>query len=263
VALDASASSQFLSALLLAGPRYERGIEVTETSGAMPSAPHAAMTAAALAEFGAAVEAAPPRWRAAGPLRGRDLAVEPDLSNAGPFLAAALVTGGRVRAPGWPRATTQAGDLLRQHLRAFGAEVSWADGTLSVEAGDGIVGVDLDLTAAGELAPALAALAVLADGPSRLRGIAHLRGHETDRLAALAAEIGRLGGRARQLPDGLEIEPGRLAGAVVETYGDHRMAAFAAIVGLAVPGVMASDIAATAKTMPDFPERWARLAAGA
>jgi 3-phosphoshikimate 1-carboxyvinyltransferase len=218
------------------------------------------MTLATLAEFGAEATADPPAWRVAGRLSGRDVDVEPDLSNAGPFLAAALAAGGTIRVAGWPERTTQPGRLLADYLGAFGAKVALRDGTLEVRAGDGIVGVELDLGLAGELTPTLAALAALARTPSRLTGIGHLRGHETDRLAALAAEIGRLGGRARELPDGLAIEPAALHGGLVRAHGDHRLATFGAIIGLAVPGVAVDDIGATSKTMPDFAARWALLA---
>jgi 3-phosphoshikimate 1-carboxyvinyltransferase len=206
-------------------------------------------------------EVSPGHWRVdPGPIAGGRVVVEPDLSNAGPFLAAALAAGGTVRVPHWPASTTQPGDDLREILARMGAVVDLAsDGTLSVT-GTGVVhGLDLDLTRAGELAPTIAALAALADSPTRLRGIGHLRGHETDRLAALVAEITRLGGRARELPDGLEIEPATLHGGVVETYHDHRMATFGAILGLAVEGVEVHDVATTAKTLPDFTGMWRRM----
>jgi 3-phosphoshikimate 1-carboxyvinyltransferase len=256
VAIDASASSQFLSALLLAGPRCERGVEAV-AAGHLPSEPHARMTLAALRAFGAQASAEPPGWRSGGHLTGRARAVEPDVSNAAPFLAAALAAGGRVRVPGWPAATTQAGDRLRDYLRAFGGRVEWWEGTLTVTGDGRPCGADLDLAEAGELTPVLAALATLADSPSRLTGIGHLRGHETDRLAALATEIRRFGGSAEELEDGLAITPGALHGATAKTYGDHRMAAFAAVIGAAVPGVKIEDIATTAKTYPGFAAAWA------
>ncbi|MDR2373499.1 MAG: 3-phosphoshikimate 1-carboxyvinyltransferase [Bifidobacteriaceae bacterium] len=276
--LDTRASSQFLSALLLAAPRFEDGLRVELSPPSLPSRPHVDMTIRALNEFGARARATGEwSWEVApGGLAGRHLAVEPDLSNAAAFLAAALVAGGEVRVPGWPGRTDQPGDRLRDHLRAFGAAVDWrplgeaAPGgpapagagvlTVSAEAGR-IGGVDLDLGAAGELTPVLAALAALASAPSRLRGIGHLRGHETDRLAALTAEINRLGGDARELPDGLEIRPRPLRGALVRTYGDHRLAAFGALIGLATPGVEVEDVAVTAKTLPAFTGLWQAMVA--
>lgn len=264
IGIDASASSQFVSALLLVAPALEHGIDLRHTGTTLPSLPHIEMTLAALRERGAeARTVAPGHWRVApGALHGGRVTVEPDLSNAGPFLAAALVAGGTVRIPGWPTRTTQPGAHLTTILTAMGATVRHEeDGSLAV-VGDGhIHGLDLDLSEAGELTPTVAALAALADGPSRLTGIAHLRGHETDRLAALVTELTRLGGIARELPDGLEITPVPLHGGEVETYHDHRMATFGAILGLAVPSIRVRDVATTAKTLPDFPAMWASMVA--
>lgn len=265
--VDASASSQFVSALLLLAPRLPHGLEVRHTGERLPSQPHIDMTLAVLRERGVdAAEVAPGHWRVApGRIRGGEVRIEPDLSNAGPFLAAALVAGGTVRVPHWPTETTQPGDDLREILTAMGGEVSHLeDGTLSVTGTGQVTGVNLDLTRAGELAPTIAALATVATTPSRLTGIAHLRGHETDRLAALVTEITRLGGHAEELPDGLAIAPGPagLHGVPVESYEDHRIATFGAIVGLGVDDVGVVDIATTAKTLPDFPGMWAQMLAG-
>ncbi|HUX71538.1 MAG TPA: 3-phosphoshikimate 1-carboxyvinyltransferase, partial [Cellulomonadaceae bacterium] len=176
-----------------------------------------------------------------------------------PFLCAAMVVGGTVSVPGWPTATTQPGRLLPEILTAMGAS-TWLTGDVMSVSGTGAVhGVDLDLHDAGELAPTIAALAALADSPSRLRGIAHLRGHETDRLAALATEITRLGGQAEQTSDGLVITPRRMTGTVVRTYHDHRMATAAALIGLRVPGVLVENVATTSKTLPDFVGMWERM----
>ena len=201
-----------------------------------------------------------------GPIAGRGLAIEPDLSNAGPFLAAALVAGGRVTITGWPAATTQVGDLFRTLLSRFGATVSLSsDGELQVDGGAGYrggarwEGVDLDLTEGGELAPTFAALAGLATTPSTITGIGHLRGHETDRLAALAAQITGLGGRVSELPEGLAFEPAPLHGGLWKAYADHRMATTGALLGLVVPGVEVDDIATTSKTLPDFPGMWGSM----
>ena len=278
VSVDASGSSQFLSALLLLGPLLPGGLAVTPT-GRVPSLPHVAMTVAALRERGVDVvepDPAAPTGRRTWTVRpgrpaGGAAAIEPDLSNAGPFLAAALVAGGRVRVPRWPVATTQAGDAWRGLLARLGADVelrAGADGTGTLvvrAAGAGALrGIDADLSAVGELVPVLAALAVVASAhgrSSRLTGIAHLRGHETDRLAALVAEITRIGGLARQTRDGIEIDAlpagGRLRPALLRAYADHRMATFAAVVGLAVPGIRLDDVGCTSKTLPGFPDLWA------
>jgi len=261
--IDASASSQFVSALLLAGARFTEGLHLEHVGKPVPSLNHIDMTVAVLRGVGVAVDdSVPNHWVVSpGPIRAFDQRIEQDLSNAGPFLAAALATGGTVRIPNWPAETTQVGDLWRGILAAMGATVTLEGGTLTVTGGQEIKGGEFDQTS--ELAPTVAALCALATGPSRLSGIAHLRGHETDRLAALVAEITRLGGDAEETADGLVIRPAALHGGVVHSYADHRMATAGAILGLAVPGVEVEDIGTTAKTMPDFPQLWeAMLAQG-
>ncbi|MCC2308796.1 3-phosphoshikimate 1-carboxyvinyltransferase [Cellulomonas chengniuliangii] len=258
VEVDASGSSQFVSGLLLAGCRFERGLTLRHTGPTLPSLPHIEMTVALLRAAGVAVDDSTPAvWRVEpGAIAGRDVRVEPDLSNAAPFLCAALVVGGTVRVPGWPASTTQPGGLLPGILEQMGATTSLDGDVLTVHGAGAVRGVDLDLHAAGEIAPTIAALAALADSPTRLRGIAHLRGHETDRLAALSAEITRLGGQAEETADGLVITPRPLHGGTVRTYADHRMATAGALLGLATPGVRVQDVATTAKTLPDFVGMW-------
>jgi 3-phosphoshikimate 1-carboxyvinyltransferase len=263
VTIDASASSQFVSGLLLAGARYEAGLTVHHDGKPVPSLPHIDMTVQMLREAGVEVDDAEPNtWRVApGPIAAHDWLVEPDLSNATPFLAAAAATGGSVTVPGWPTKTTQPGDVFRDIATAMGCTVELAANGLTVTGPDRLRGIDFDLHDVGELTPTVAALAVLADGPSVLRGIAHLRGHETDRLAALVAEIGGLGGDATETEDGLEIRPAPLHGGLWHAYEDHRMATAGAIVGLVVEGVEVDDIATTSKTLPDFPNMWAEMLA--
>ncbi|MCQ1985299.1 3-phosphoshikimate 1-carboxyvinyltransferase [Arthrobacter sp. zg-Y844] len=257
--IDAGASSQFVSALLLAAPRFDNGLHLVHRGSTLPSPDHIAMTVSALRGVGVDVDdSVPNEWRVApGPIAAFDTVIEPDLSNAGPFLAAALVAGGTVRVTGWPASTTQVGDKWQSILPALGASVDLADGTLTVTGTGRIRGADLADTS--ELAPTVAALCALADTPSRLTGIAHLRGHETDRLAALVTEINRLGGDAEETSDGLVIRPSTLHGGTWETYADHRMATAGALIGLAVPGVVIRDISTTAKTLPQFPELWQQL----
>jgi len=261
VTIDASASSQFVSALLLAGARFEAGADVRHDGPPVPSLPHIEMTVAALREHGVHVDdSTADRWVVRpGPVAAVDVVVEPDLSNAAPFLAAGAVTGGRVTVSRWPRRTTQAGDALRDILRRMGAQVTWDDSGLSVTGTGGLRGVDVDLHDVGELTPAVAALAALASSPSVLRGVAHVRGHETDRLSALATELSRLGGDVTERSDGLEIRPVRLHGGLFRTYADHRMVHAAVILGLAVPGVLVEDVRATSKTYPGFAAAWSSL----
>jgi 3-phosphoshikimate 1-carboxyvinyltransferase len=259
--IDASASSQFVSALLLVGARFTEGLHLEHVGKPVPSLDHINMTVAVLRGAGVSVDdSVPNHWVVApGPIRAFDQRIEQDLSNAGPFLAAALASGGTVRIPGWPAETTQVGDLWRSILADMGAEVSLVDGVLTVTGGPEIKGGDFAETS--ELAPTVAALCALATGPSRLSGIAHLRGHETDRLAALVTEINRLGGDAEETSDGLVIRPAKLHPGVVHSYADHRMATAGAILGLAVEGIQVQNIATTAKTMPDFPRLWADMLA--
>ncbi|GAA2515936.1 3-phosphoshikimate 1-carboxyvinyltransferase [Rarobacter incanus] len=260
VDVDASKSSQFVSGLLLAAPRMSEGLTVRHIGPTLPSLPHIAMTVAVLRQFGIQVDDSRDAiWRVyPGPVQAEQIRVEPDLSNAGAFMcaAAAAPAGSSVTIPGWPRATTQPGDMMPGILEQMGARTSLDGDRLTVTSSGQLRGIDADLAAGGELAPQIAALATLADSPTRLRGIAHLRGHETDRLAALATEINRLGGRAEQTSDGLVITPLPLRGGLWRTYHDHRMAHAGAIVGLATPGVVVQDIATTAKTMPGFAGMW-------
>ena len=259
--IDASASSQFVSGLLLSAPRFDQGLTLHHQGEHLPSMPHIEMTLQCLRDRGVvANQIDTASWRVEpGEIKGMRVQIEPDLSNAGPFLAAALVAGGSVSIPNWPSKTTQVGAMFPTLLEHMGANWEIKQGTL-ILSGDGTVrGIDADLSEAGELTPTIAALAALADSPTRLRGIGHLRGHETDRLAALVAEINRLGGKATELPDGIAIEPAALHGGEWQTYEDHRMATAGAIVGLRVPGVLVEDISVTSKTMPEFAQMWTQM----
>jgi 3-phosphoshikimate 1-carboxyvinyltransferase len=259
VEIDASSSSQFVSALLLSGPRFNQGVEVRHVGATLPSLPHIRMTVDMLRAVGAQVDTPesggePNVWRVTpGALLGRDLTIEPDLSNAQPFLAAALVTGGTVVIPDWPARTTQPGDRLREIFTEMGGSCELTEYGLRFTGSGAIHGIDVDLS---ELTPGIAAVAALADSPSTLRGVAHLRLHETDRLAALTKEINELGGDVTETADGLHIRPRPLHGGVFHTYEDHRMATAGAILGLAVEGVRIENVATTAKTLPDFPDLW-------
>ncbi|MEU1541645.1 3-phosphoshikimate 1-carboxyvinyltransferase [Actinacidiphila glaucinigra] len=265
VSVDASSSSQFVSALLLSGPRFNQGVEVRHTGPTLPSLPHIRMTVEMLRRAGAKVDTPENGgeanvWRVdSGALLGVDLTVEPDLSNAQPFLAAALVTGGRVVIPDWPHRTTQPGDALRELFTRMGGSCELTDTGLVFSGSGRIHGIDADLSEVGELTPGIAAVAALADSESVLRGVGHLRLHETDRLAALSKEINELGGDVTETEDGLRIRPRTLRGGVFHTYDDHRLATAGAVLGLAVDGVRVENVATTGKTLPDFPEMWTAM----
>ncbi len=261
IELDSSTSSQFVSALLLAASRFDRGAEIQHVGPVLPSLPHIEMTVSALIGAGAAVQTlGAGHWVVApGKLDLPDQLIEPDLSNAAPFLAAALVTGGSVTVPHWPAVTSQPGDLLRELLTSMGATVSSGPAGLTVTGTGSIAPLVADLHEASELTPVLAALCALADGESRISGVAHIRGHETDRLAALRTELVAAGADVRETSDGLVIRPAALSPVLWHAYADHRMAQAGALLGLAVDGVTVDDIASTRKTLADFPGLWADL----
>ena len=264
--IDASASSQFVSGLLLSAARFDEGLTLTHEGDHLPSLPHIEMTLECLRQRGAVVSnPSQTVWRVEpGAIRGGRVAIEPDLSNAGPFLAAAMVAGGSVTIPRWPTSTTQVGDEFDGILQRMGASIVRDERGLTITGpADGkILGIEIDLSIGGELTPVIAALAAIAETPTRIWGVAHLRGHETDRLAALAAEINRIGGIARETDDGLEIDPSQnLHGALWHTYEDHRMATAGAIIGLRVPGILIEDIKTTSKTMPEFDKLWTSMLA--
>lgn len=267
VRIDASASSQFVSGLLLMAARLPEGLHIIHTGESIPSLPHIDMTIECLRARGVRVNSPEPGvWRVQpGPISAVDVEIEPDLSNAAPFLAASLVAGGSVEITGWPAETTQVGADVPRLLTAFGAVVTQSGSTLRVHGGIGwrhggtIKAVDMDLSHAGELAPTFIALATLAEGPSFFRGIGHIRGHETDRLAALVRNIQTLGGKAAELPDGIQVIPTPLDGGVWQAFEDHRIATSGALLGLGVRGISVDDIGSTSKTLPEFPELWHAL----
>lgn len=261
IEIDASASSQFVSGLLLVGARFQNGLTVSHVGDHLPSMPHIEMTIDCLRKRGVdASKTGPTSWRVEpGEISGGEVTIEPDLSNAGPFLAAAMVAGGSVKISNWPKKTTQVGNDFDGILQQMGAKIERVGDDLVLTGTGTIQGVDINLSAGGELTPVIAALAALADSPSQIRGVAHLRGHETDRLSALVSEINALGGNATETDDGMIIKPAKLHGGLWKTYEDHRMATAGAIIGLRVPGVEIEDISVTAKTIPEFVLLWEQM----
>jgi 3-phosphoshikimate 1-carboxyvinyltransferase len=260
--IDASKSSQFLSALLLVAPSMTNGIRAKHRGTSLPSMPHIDMTVQMLRDFGAIVHVDKENetWSVEpGALNGLDLVIEPDLSNASPFLSIAMVCGGSITIKDWPKSTTQPGDQLRHIFTAMGAQIEFTDAGLTITGGSAIHGIDIDLHDVGELTPSIAALAALADSPSHLRGIGHLRLHETDRLAALTREINGLGGNVVEDENSLHITPAPLHGGTFHTYEDHRLATAGAVIGLVTPDVLIENVATTRKTLPDFPGLWKSL----
>ena len=264
VEVDASASSQFISALMLLGPATKNGLTIKNIGKSLPSMPHIEMTIQMLRQFGATVEVNENSWTVrSGDLSGQDLTIEPDLSNAAPFMAAAMICGGSVEILDWPKSTSQPGDQLRDIFAKMGARIEQNNEGLKISGSGNINGIDIDLHNVGELTPSIAAVAALASTPSTLRGIAHLRLHETDRLAALANEINNLGGDVTEGPGELLIKPAKLiASQIFKSYEDHRMATAGAIIGLAVKDLIVENIETTKKTLPDFPGMWQEMLNG-
>ena len=264
VEVDASASSQFISALMLLGPATKNGLTIKNIGKTLPSMPHIEMTIQMLRQFGATVEVNENSWKViSGDLLGQDLTIEPDLSNAAPFMAAAMICGGSVEILDWPKSTSQPGDKLRDIYAKMGAKIERSNEGLKISGSGTISGIDIDLHDVGELTPSIAAVAALASSPSTLRGIAHLRLHETDRLAALASEINNLGGDVTEGPGELLIKPSKLvASQIFKSYEDHRMATAGAIMGLAVKDLIVENIETTKKTLPDFPGMWQEMLNG-
>ena len=261
LSIDASESSQFVSGLLLVAARFKNGLTLNHTGKTLPSMPHIDMTIDTLAKRGVKIsKLSETSWRIEpGEISGRTVEIEPDLSNAGPFMAAALVAGGTVTIENWPRSTTQVGNDFVSLLTLMGGQVSRTGTGMSVTGTGAVNGIEIDLSSAGELTPVIAALAALAKSKSVISGVAHLRGHETNRLKALVDEINSIGGKATETQDGIIVEPADLQGGLWKTYGDHRMATAGAIIGLRVPGIEIEDITVTSKTMPGFELLWSKM----
>jgi len=279
--MDASASSQLVSGLLLAAARFGAGAEIRHVGPPVPSQPHIDMTVRMLRAAGVEVRVGEPggtgeaartsqaaggvisrTWRVMpGAIRAAKIDVEPDLSNAVPFLAAAIATGGEVTVAGWPADSLQPAARIVELLRSMGADVRLTGDRLRVSGSGTIRGVGADLSEVGELTPVLTALAALASTPSEFTGIGHLRRHESDRLAALAGEIAKLGGDVTELADGLRIRPAPLhGGAALDSHDDHRLVMAAAVLGLVTDGVLVRNAATVGKTFPEFSRYWTEIA---
>ncbi len=269
VVLDASKSSQFVSALLLSAARCDAGATIRHVPAdlgnarAVPSLPHVEMTIKALAQHGVTVRRstlAQDSWQVNPQnINGVDLTIEGDLSNATPFFAAILIASGEITCTDWPTDSSQPVAAIAEVFESLGAQISRESGVFTLSGTGEIQGIDVDLADIGEVTPTVAALCALAETPSYLRGIGHLRGHETDRLSALATEINALGGNVIEEPTALRILPAPLHGGTFHTYEDHRMATAGAILGLRVPGITVENIETTGKTLPDFVPRWEEL----
>ena len=257
VIIDSSSSSQFISALLMAGPRFPKGITITHQGRSIPSLPHIEMTIAALAHHGVQVYHQNRTWEVCtGSIAAIDEVIEPDLTTAAVFMAAAVVTAGRITIPSWPVGTTQPGARIIAILNEMGATTSHSADGLSVSGAGQITGVDIDLHDASELTPVVAGLAALAKSATRIRGVAHIRGHESNRLDCLSHQINAIGGDCHQTSDGLIIHPRTLRPGIFQTHADHRLAHTGALIGLAIRGISLDDVGCTSKTMPGFPTIW-------
>ena len=262
VTIDSSGSSQFVSGLLLSAARFPNGIVLRHEGNSVPSLPHIEMTMSMLRQRGIGVSYADLTWTVEpGEISALDQRIEPDLSNAAAFLIAGVITGGKVTVPGWPAETTQPGDLIRNVFEKLGATSELGPDGLSAWTEGGLVGCDLDMHAASELTPAVAALAVFANGVTRITGVGHIRGHETNRIEAIVKELRALGVTAEELADGLAIEGISASGKLsptrpFDTYADHRMVHLGALLALKCEELKVSDPQAAAKTMPDFVQRW-------
>jgi 3-phosphoshikimate 1-carboxyvinyltransferase len=258
VLVDASVSSQFLSALLVAGSAVDKpGLRV-RAAGEIASASYVGMTVAALRAFGVRVAEGPSDWCVSGPPRPSVFDVEPDATGANYFFAAAAATGGRVRVRGLSRRSLQGDVEFLGVLERMGCRVSEDSEGLEARGGP-LRGVDADFGRMPDSAQTFAVLAALSEGPSRVRGCGNLRVKETDRLSDTAAELRRLGADVEVNEDGWTIRPGPPRGAAVQTHRDHRMAMAFAVAGLRIPGVSIADPGVVSKSFPAFWEAFGSL----
>ena len=256
-AIGGATSSQFLSGLMMAAPYAEADVELVVEDG-LVSVPYVAMTRRVMEEFGAELASTTDyseiRVTNQRHYVARDYAIEPDASAASYFLAAAAITGGAVTIEGLSRNSLQGDVAFATCLEDMGAIVTFDDDSITVE-GRPLAGIDVDMNAISDTAPTLAVVALFAKGPTRIRNVAHISHKETDRIAAAACELRKLGAGVDEFADGLRIEPvdaAALHGATIDTYQDHRMAMSFALAGLRVPRVRINDPGCVGKTYPEF-----------
>ena len=256
-----SASSQYLSGLLMAAPRATRDVTIT-IGGELVSKPYIDLTIAMMAERG--VTAHNDNYQTFTIEAQQDYqpgayAIEADASGASYFLAAAAIAGGRVRVLNLTSASHQGDAQFAKVLATMGCDVKEGQDWIEVRGGGPLRGIDVDLNAMPDMAQTLAVVALFADGPTIIRDVANLRIKETDRITATATELRKLGASVEERDEGFRIEPGTLQGAAIDTYDDHRMAMAFAMAGLRIPGVIINDPECVSKTFPDFFQRFARL----
>jgi 3-phosphoshikimate 1-carboxyvinyltransferase len=255
-------SSQFLSALLMVGP-YAGGGMTVHVEGELVSRPYIGITTSIMRDFGVTVLEQGDRYIVPpGVYTAREYAIEPDATAASYFYAAAALTGGTVRVAGLGRGAVQGDLAFVDVLERMGCTIERGADAITVHGPAQLRGVDADMGDISDTAQTLAAIAPFASGPVTMRGLAHARLKETDRVAAVAAELRKLGGQVEERPDGLTIHPSALHAGTVATYDDHRMAMSFALIGLRVPGIRIADPGCVAKTFPDFFERFEAMRGG-
>lgn len=269
IEIDSSASSQFISGLLMVAPLLPGETTIRHVGSDIPSAPHIEMTVKMLADRQVDIECPSANcWIVPEQMiAGLDENIEPDLTTSAAFLAAAALTGGKVSVPRWPSETTQPGKMIVGILEKMGAKAELSNSTMTVFGTGQLSGQNFDLSKCSELTPVVAGLAAFASGETVIRGVGHIRGHETDRIMALVEMLNQVGVAASELPDGLritgsaalEVENPNLKPALVSSYADHRMAHVGALLGLLIPGVRVDDVSCTSKTLPGFDKHWQNL----
>jgi 3-phosphoshikimate 1-carboxyvinyltransferase len=260
VTIRGDVSSQFLSGLLMTAP-YAQSELTIDIEGGLVSEPYVTMTCSVMEAFGVPIDRGKNSLRVPKSSRyaSRQYEIEPDASAASYFWAAAAITGGKVLVEGLTRHALQGDVAFCDCLEQMGCQVDYRDDGIEVT-GHSLRGIDVDMNGISDTVQSLAAVALFAKGSTRIRGVAHIRHKETDRIGDLACELRKLGAQVREFDDGLQIEPGQLRGATMNTYDDHRMAMSLSLPGLRQPGIVIMNPECTAKTYPGFFDDMRRLA---